>query len=741
MNQFGLTLAWLAVQVAVVLVPALALQALASRRSPTSGAWVATLSLGLVVVLGAVVFFPWAGPGIEPTSAGPVPSTVEGPPSAVDRSPLASIGAIDRPDPSSSGIGLSFDGLRRSWARMGRRATEPAERFRGWGKSLAIAFLVGAGLGSFRLLIGLWAVGLCRRSGRAVEDPAMIALVEELRNSMGCRPGVELLEVPDLTTPATAGWRRPMLLLPDDWRSWDESERRAVVAHELAHILRGDYAAGLLARVAVVLNYHHPLVRWMAARLQLEQELAADSMGARFSGGRSAYIVALSRLALRQDGRSPSWPARAFLPARGTLIRRIKMLRNETESRIPGQLWSRSIRLATALGLIALTFVVATLRSPARASDGPNDPVAETKAGRETAAVATPFELSYVPGGKMGVFAIRPAALVRRVGEESPLAKMMFGGDLSDLMNEMNQGKFKVDSSRPGFLKLGPSGIECVVAAFNIRKSKGPARGSKETKDMHQIEFGEAGGVTVRTVAPFDWLKFLGQWEIELEEVREPRGVYHKIKAPMMADMGLHVGIYLPDDRTLVYEKEELIKGIIAREVPSAPAYLRGPEWERVSRDLIAIAIDNHDDLFAKDYDLGRGDDKIVLSLLKGIDRWVLGLADRDSLAFHAEATGRGPDAVAGVANEVQGLVAFWLKALDVEAPATEKETPDARFSRGLLKNLKIEQRGRSLTAAAEAFGTMADLAAMIKADAEEAQAQAKEKTEAAEAVAKKVKR
>src|SRR6266702_2528164 len=101
----------------------------------------------------------------------------------------------------------------------------------------------------------------------------MTELFDELRVSMTCRRDVELREVPDLTTPATAGWLRPMLLLPDDWRGWDESERRAVVAHELAHVIRGDYAAGLLARVAVVLNCYHPLVRWMAGRLHLEQEL------------------------------------------------------------------------------------------------------------------------------------------------------------------------------------------------------------------------------------------------------------------------------------------------------------------------------------------------------------------------------------------------------------------------------------------------------------------------------------
>ena len=149
---------------------------------------------------------------------------------------------------------------------------------------------------------------------------------------MHCDATIELIELSDLATPATAGWRRPMVLLPDDWRSWSESDLRAVLAHELAHIQRSDYIVGVMARLAVALHFYHPLVRWMAGRLQAQQELAADAVGARFAGGRGPYLAVLSRMALRQDTEISWWPARAFSPARGTLIRRIRMLRNHEES-------------------------------------------------------------------------------------------------------------------------------------------------------------------------------------------------------------------------------------------------------------------------------------------------------------------------------------------------------------------------------------------------------------------------
>ncbi len=72
--------------------------------------------------------------------------------------------------------------------------------------------------------------------------------------------------------------------LADDWRSWSESDLRAVFAHELAHIQRSDYVVGLMARLTLALHFYHPLVRWMARRLQSQQELAADAVGAQVCG-------------------------------------------------------------------------------------------------------------------------------------------------------------------------------------------------------------------------------------------------------------------------------------------------------------------------------------------------------------------------------------------------------------------------------------------------------------------------
>src|SRR5262249_15573638 len=116
--------------------------------------------------------------------------------------------------------------------------------------------------------------------------------------------------------------------------------------------------------------------RW-AARLRLEQELAADAWGARLSGGKSSYLATLAQMALRRDGRAVTWPARAFLPSHGTFVRRIDMLRKSKPLRRVSL--SIGARVLTVGVLAAMGLLGAGLRgpaggAPAAAHDQPGDP-------------------------------------------------------------------------------------------------------------------------------------------------------------------------------------------------------------------------------------------------------------------------------------------------------------------------------------------------------------------------------
>ena len=188
------------------------------------------------------------------------------------------------------------------------------------------------------------------------------------KRRIGCRRDVTLCESTTIGTPATIGWRRPLVLLPADWREWNATDRRAVIAHELAHVARGDYLSGVVARLTTALHFYHPLAHWLARRMRFEQELAADACGVACSGGKESYVVALARMALYQDNRALAWAARPFLPSRSTFLRRIEMLRN-TYSELQTRPFAPATRRLLLAGLAAVAFVIAGLRGPMHSSD------------------------------------------------------------------------------------------------------------------------------------------------------------------------------------------------------------------------------------------------------------------------------------------------------------------------------------------------------------------------------------
>jgi beta-lactamase regulating signal transducer with metallopeptidase domain len=241
-----------------------------------------------------------------------------------------------------------------------------------WGSVLVLLFIGLAAVLGCRLALGLWAVHTCRRRCWPLADPDLGDLVDELRQALGVRRPVAVAELAGLSTPATVGWRRPLLLLPEQWRGWTADELRSVLAHELAHIRRRDYAGWLLARLAATLHGYHPLVLWLTRRLRDQHELAADALAAPLAGGPTAYARALCRLALHRDDRSIPGPARAFLPTRVSLTRRIEMVLSRNQKSERSALRGR--RLLGGLVLLLACLALAGVRRPAAAETSDDVP-------------------------------------------------------------------------------------------------------------------------------------------------------------------------------------------------------------------------------------------------------------------------------------------------------------------------------------------------------------------------------
>lgn len=247
-----------------------------------------------------------------------------------------------------------------------RDRVEPGFRFVApW---LAGAMLIGLLVGWLRLAVGWTAVQRLARTSRSIKDAELQELLDVLRAELSCSKPVELKESEGLASPAAVGWRRPVVLLPTEWRQWSEAERRAILAHELAHVKRGDYVAWVVAQACSAAHFFNPLVRGVSHWLRMEQECSADADAARLAGGRLQYLRVLASLAIRQRDVSSSWPARCFLPTRGSFVRRIEMLRSDPPR------WS--VRTAAgnaflAVGVVAVGLALSVFK-PALAAPASN---------------------------------------------------------------------------------------------------------------------------------------------------------------------------------------------------------------------------------------------------------------------------------------------------------------------------------------------------------------------------------
>jgi beta-lactamase regulating signal transducer with metallopeptidase domain/DUF4097 and DUF4098 domain-containing protein YvlB len=140
------------------------------------------------------------------------------------------------------------------------------------------AWLAGViGVGAWWMLGHIGLVRLAARA-RPVTATAWRALLHDLLAAGGVRADVDLRHSTDVGSPVVWGVRHPVILLPESADDWSADRRRAVLAHELAHVARRDGLVNAMACIAAALYWFHPLT-WVALhRLRIESERACDDL-------------------------------------------------------------------------------------------------------------------------------------------------------------------------------------------------------------------------------------------------------------------------------------------------------------------------------------------------------------------------------------------------------------------------------------------------------------------------------
>ncbi|WP_243302357.1 M56 family metallopeptidase [Geothrix oryzisoli] len=257
-----------------------------------------------------------------------------------------------------------------------RQAPAPAEPL-----SLTVAALTGEPAGEAPLplrmkaaldaalpwLLGTWALGVLLLSTRFLGSwirvqrlrrrnsspvPAEWHLVlSRLCRELRLSRTVRLLQSAAVEVPTALGWLRPIILLPAcALTGLAPAQLEAVLAHELAHIRRGDFLVNLLQSLVEVVLFYHPAVWWLSARVRAERELCCDDAAAALCGDPLILARALTDLEALRDPDSPAPTHLALAANGGSLMHRVRHL---LQPALPASNAAR----ATALALLAASLL------------------------------------------------------------------------------------------------------------------------------------------------------------------------------------------------------------------------------------------------------------------------------------------------------------------------------------------------------------------------------------------------
>jgi len=139
---------------------------------------------------------------------------------------------------------------------------------------------------------------ICRLAYPRPLPPALARIVEHCERSFSL-PCVSVLCTAELSGPATLGFGRPLLLLPEAFflDGFPDDDLSSAISHELAHILRRDFLFNLLYEIASLPLCFHPCAALILSRVAQTRELACDEIAAQMLPTTTRYATSLLHIA------------------------------------------------------------------------------------------------------------------------------------------------------------------------------------------------------------------------------------------------------------------------------------------------------------------------------------------------------------------------------------------------------------------------------------------------------------
>jgi TonB family protein len=224
---------------------------------------------------------------------------------------------------------------------------------------LLATWLAGAACGVLLLAAGFTRLKRLARTAHAIGEGPWRTICDELTAREGLRR-VRLLQSDRPTLLVTWGLRAPRILLPAGAAGWTPDRIRIVLAHELAHAARGDWAIQTIAELLRAIYWFNPLF-WLASRhLRRESELACDDAVIAAGVEPTEYASQLVAIARELHGQPHAWVPAAAIVGPSHFERRITAMLNAQLNRVRP---SGFRRLATAVAIALISGGVAVAQN------------------------------------------------------------------------------------------------------------------------------------------------------------------------------------------------------------------------------------------------------------------------------------------------------------------------------------------------------------------------------------------
>ena len=228
-----------------------------------------------------------------------------------------------------------------------------------WGLGLCLRLLkLGGGL--------VWLYGPCL--GAAEPAPAeWQTRFDRVRRETGVHTSVRLGLSWEVDSLLVLGWFKPVILVPGGaLLALPPEALEALLAHEFAHICRGDFLANLIQTLAESILFYHPAVWWLSRRIRQEREHCCDDAAVQACGDPILYASAL--LGLEELRTQPKLiPDLALAASGGKLMSRIQRLLRPHHGQDP----AAPLAIILPALLLVATLGIATLSASDTAKSAP----------------------------------------------------------------------------------------------------------------------------------------------------------------------------------------------------------------------------------------------------------------------------------------------------------------------------------------------------------------------------------